>query len=189
MNKQEIRKQMQELLRSQILSLPVLSEGVAQGILESDAYKKAEVVLAYMSLPDEVDLSNVIDHACNNNKKVFVPRVDRNSSYMDFYEYDEASIEEGSFGIEEPSEKGTIFNLEKTDFPSETSILILVPGRAFTKTGNRLGRGKGYYDTYLSRLKKSAYKNICMAGVCFESQILEELPVESHDFTMDMIFS
>jgi 5-formyltetrahydrofolate cyclo-ligase len=59
--------------------------------------------------------------------------------------------------------------------------VILVPGVAFTRAGQRLGRGGGYYDRLLSALPAKAVR----LGVCFELQIVDELPSEPHDMRVD----
>ena len=66
--------------------------------------------------------------------------------------------------------------------------LMLVPGMAFTEDGKRLGRGKGYYDTYLTKAKNnqiSATKTIALA---FKEQIVTDIPVDDHDFFIDSVF-
>lgn len=60
--------------------------------------------------------------------------------------------------------------------------VIIVPGMAFDKEGHRLGRGKGYYDKYLSLLDKN-YK----IGICFPWQITENIPLDSHDMCVDEV--
>jgi 5-formyltetrahydrofolate cyclo-ligase len=59
--------------------------------------------------------------------------------------------------------------------------LILVPGVAFDLQGNRLGRGKGFYDRLLAEIRG------VKCGVAFEEQIVDEIPVGSHDAAMDFI--
>jgi 5-formyltetrahydrofolate cyclo-ligase len=61
--------------------------------------------------------------------------------------------------------------------PPEEIDLILVPGLAFTRDGQRLGRGGGFYDRYLASLPPRAMK----LGICFQCQMLESLPSEEHD--------
>lgn len=61
--------------------------------------------------------------------------------------------------------------------------LLIVPGLGFTKSGERLGRGKGFYDRFLEN-----YQGIKIALV-FEEQLLEELPVEEHDINVDYVVS
>jgi 5-formyltetrahydrofolate cyclo-ligase len=82
----------------------------------------------------------------------------------------------GIYGIAEPT--GEIF----TDYAAID--FIVVPGVAFDAKGNRLGRGKGYYDRLLPRIP-SAYK----AGICFPFQLVEEVPAESFDIRMDIIIT
>ena len=70
----------------------------------------------------------------------------------------------------------------------EEKTLILVPGVAFTKDGNRLGRGKGFYDIYLSKIiENCGKKNCCFMGVCFDVQKMDFLPIDIHDVKMDKV--
>ena len=64
--------------------------------------------------------------------------------------------------------------------------LILVPGMAFTENGHRLGRGKGYYDTYLQKAK-SVGVNPKTLALAFNEQILSEIPVNDHDYNIDRV--
>lgn len=63
--------------------------------------------------------------------------------------------------------------------------LVLVPGLAFTREGNRMGRGGGFYDRLLTGRAKDAYK----LGICFASQLLESIPTEEHDALLDAVIS
>lgn len=93
---------------------------------------------------------------------------------MRFYDYDPASMNDsGSFGISEP-EATALCCPEEIDF-------IIVPGVAFTAAGMRLGRGKGFYDKYLSQPGFRAFK----AGVCYPHQVVEELPADPFDIPVD----
>jgi len=65
--------------------------------------------------------------------------------------------------------------------PDVTPDLIVLPGLAFSRTGDRLGRGKGFYDKYLSN-----YRGVKI-GVCFSDQLEDEIPTESHDIVLDYI--
>ena len=94
---------------------------------------------------------------------------------MDFYPYDPTAMEIGSFGISEPQTEVAID-------PSEIDVII-VPGVAFTLSGVRCGRGKGYYDKYLSRNGFRAIK----ISVCYKEQLAEEIPSEPHDILMDCV--
>lgn len=73
---------------------------------------------------------------------------------------------------------------EELDLPFMPD-LILVPGLAYSKHGHRLGRGGGFYDRLLAGRAKQALK----MGVCFDLQLLEKLPQEQHDASVDIVIS
>ena len=185
MTKQELRIQIKNILHSHKLDFKSESFRICKKIISSDLYKTAKIILSYMALPDEVDLSQILIQAQNDGKRIFVPKVHPDTAkmiQMDFFEITQnVSIVSGSFGILEPDSSSIPFDY--TDFQNE-NVLILVPGRAFTQTGERLGRGKGYYDSFL----KNKPQNCITAGVCFHFQIVDEIPVEPHDFKMDFMF-
>jgi len=177
MDKKELRKQIKESLTQNKSTLPGLSKTICEHILNSEQYIKADSILAYMALPDEVDLFPVIQDALHTSKKIYLPKVDPASPHMEFYQYTKAEQTcTGAFGIQEP-DITVPFKL------CSKNTLVLVPGRGFTSDGCRLGRGKAYYDTYFGDLKGK----VVLAGVCFGLQLLPQLPVESHDVFMDFI--
>ena len=64
--------------------------------------------------------------------------------------------------------------------------MMILPGSAFDKSGNRAGYGKGYYDRYL----EDCHNNITKVGVCFSIQMLKQLPdVKSTDIPMDYVIN
>ena len=197
MTKAEVRKQIKAVLQENVALLPVLSEKICKKIIDSPEYKTADVVFAYMALPDEVDLTPVIEDALGIGKKVFIPRIIPGTDLMEFFQLQAgAKAGAGSYGILEPQEDWPKFNFDKRGQTPNINeqILVLTPGRAFTLAGQRLGRGKGFYDTFFADLKKwqngaGAGSSICIAGVCFGCQVVKELPVESHDIEMQIVFT
>ena len=109
-------------------------------------------------------------------KRIVVPRVE--GDVMRFYEYDPQTLCPGAFGIAEPGPAARLCD------PSEID-LVIVPGTAFTASGIRCGRGRGYYDKYLSLPGVHAVK----VGVCFAHQLVGELPAEPHDVAMDYVIT
>ena len=209
MTKAEVRKQIKEKLTNIKTGLPSQSRKICDIILASGRYTSCTTLLAYMPLADEVDIQPVITDALNKRKKVFLPRVFPDTNKMEFYRYEaDTKTSSGSFGIQEPeADDAKSFSrfLEKmsineyspaahssnfVDIPepsqSEEHILVLVPGRAFTKSGKRIGRGKGFYDIYLSSLPQIF--DIKKSGVCFSEQLLAELPTTPDDIMMDNVF-
>ena len=157
------------------------SAAICDKIINSAQFQSASIILAYMALPDEADLTEVIHSALAQRKRVYIPKVNPETSTMDFYQYN-GETQTGTFNIQEPvsTDKKNLFCPEAEMEPT----LVLVPGRAFTKDGKRLGRGKGYYDKYLARLNKQAG----IAGVCLQFQLVGDLPADEHDIRMDFIF-
>lgn len=187
MNKPEIRNYINSLITSHQNELQKYSDVIQNKIVGSNEYKNADLLIAYMALPDEVILSSVITQALADGKKVYLPHVFPKSTKMEFYEYTEdTKTFIGEYNITEPEldSKKVLFS---STLNTASNILALIPGRAFTKNGNRLGRGKGFYDIYFEDLAEN--KNLTLAGVCFPFQIVEELPHEENDIDMDLIFT
>ena len=195
MTKAEIRKE----IKSRIAALPAeelkaQSDALCAKLLASDDYISCTTLLAYMPLPDEADITPVISDALENNKQVFLPRITPGTNQMEFYRYDATTrAAEGSFGITEPEacEERNFLRFLNTPSPehSQQKILMLVPGRAFTKDGRRLGRGKGFYDIYFSRLAAiTNLKDIKKSGVCLACQLTADLPTTPDDILMDDLF-
>ena len=189
LDKQEIRKEIKKIFSENEAGLAQKSLEICGKIIESLEYKAADTIFAYMALPDEVDLNPVILDALKNGKNVAVPKIiSQIDGIIKFFFLDKTKklteqTATGTYDIQEPDET----NPATLDTSHKT--LILVPGRAFTKDGDRLGRGKGYYDRFLSNaLCRCARNNVVLAGVCFDFQIKKSLPVDDRDFKMDIIF-
>ena len=136
----------------------------------------AKTIVAYYSLPDEVDTHRLIDDLLADGKTVYLPKVISDEE-MVLCRYTGAdSLREGAFGIMEPV---------GAPIPAEEVIdVVLVPGMAFDASGNRLGRGKGYYDRFLKTL---ATPRPHLIGVCFDFQKVEVVPTTSCDVKVDVV--
>jgi len=113
-------------------------------------------------------------------RSVYLPRTLSDSS-MTFVKLGpdwDSSLQPGNFGIPEPT------GSEIYDPACAGSTLVLVPGLAFDKDGNRLGRGKACYDIFLGHQRLAAAIKV---GVCWSLQLVDNLPTESHDVMMDWI--
>lgn len=148
------------------------AEEVFEQLEKTAAFLLADKILMYHSLPDELQTIAFLKK-WGSRKKFFLPRV--NGVNLDILPYDQTRLELGSFQIEEPTGD------DLTD-PSEIE-LIIVPAVAFDRNGNRLGRGKGFYDRLLQTT--SATK----IGVGYDFQLIEEIPAEPHDIPMDMVIT
>ncbi len=128
-------------------------------------YRKAQTVMLYMPVKGEADVTGLL---CD--KKVFLTPV---TDGDDIYACRVGELVKGVFGVMEPAVK-EVFDKEKID-------LVLVPGVAFDKKGNRMGFGKGYYDRFLENI------NALKIGVCHSFQLVDSVPSEKHDVKMDII--
>ena len=186
MTKAEVRKYIKSLIPTDKYIIEELSQNLCSKIEKADFFIKAPLILAYMPLKDEVDLRPLFKKAFLLNKKLALPRIIPGTNLMDFYLTDEKlCVKTGSFEILEPQaeEKNLI---RPDDLPDHT--LILVPGRAFTEKGCRLGRGKGFYDIWLSKIHSDKKNRLHIAGVCFPQQIVEKLPCDEDDIMMNSMF-
>ena len=138
-----------------------------------EAFGAARTVGVFCSLPDEPDTAETLAR-WSAAKRIVVPRVEGDA--MRFYDYAPGELCRGAFGIAEPSVA------ERPCDPAEIDFIV-VPGVAFTAAGARMGRGRGYYDKYLSQPGFRGVK----AGVCYAHQLVGELPVEPHDVFMDYV--
>lgn len=149
---------------------------VCDSLLSNARLCSSDVILMYYPLPDEVDVTSVISYLYERHKTVLLPKVVSDTE-MTIHRYcGEDSLVVGAYGIKEPC--GEVFdNVGDID-------LAVVPGMAFDCNGNRLGRGKGYYDRFLSRAC-----NIYKVGVCFPFQMVDYVPCGKDDVRMDEIIS
>ncbi|MBQ0080533.1 MAG: 5-formyltetrahydrofolate cyclo-ligase [Alistipes sp.] len=171
MDKKTLRQQIKEkLLRSTVDKRTARSETLCRNLLKLNDITKASVIAVYMELYDEISLEYFRKNIAG--KTICIPKVE--GEVMNFYPFDGSTIQ-GSFDIEEPCS-------EKKVDPSKIDVMI-VPGRAFSLDGSRLGRGRGYYDKYISQPSFHALT----IGVCFSEQISDEIPTEEHDKKMDML--
>ncbi|MFI3293309.1 MAG: 5-formyltetrahydrofolate cyclo-ligase [Rikenellaceae bacterium] len=173
-----MKKTIRRAMRTKNLSIDKeLRENYANEIfmaIESDElFKNATTIALYASLSDELPTDTIINR-WSQTKRILLPRIGEDCA-MEFYQYYISDIESGAYGILEP----------QGDYPIYIADidLIIVPGVAFTLDGKRLGRGKGYYDRYLSRADFRAHT----IGVCYAHQILDDLPTEEHDVVLDMV--
>ncbi len=151
------------------------SKEIYMKLVNLENFNKAKVIGIYYSTSNEVDTSLIVNRLLNNKKIVCFPKVE--GDVINFYKVNSITdlTNTSIFGIKEP--KGDTFTLIN---PLDID-LIIIPGIAFDKKLNRLGHGKGYYDKYLK--KTNAYK----IGICFSSQICDNLIVDNNDVKMDLI--
>lgn len=172
--KKLLRKQIKEIKKNQDESrLMTASRILFEQLEKHPHFIAARTVLLYHSLSDEVHTHDFVER-WHTRKQILLPVVQGEELILRHYTGKDC-LAIGCFHIEEPT--GPTF----TDFYQID--LAIIPGVAFDRRGNRLGRGKGYYDKLLPQL--SSY-NI---GVCYQFQAQEEIPSESFDIRMDEVWT
>lgn len=136
------------------------------------AFMMADNVLLYHSLPDELSTREFFD-SLPSDKHYYLPRV--NGLDLEILPYEKSRLHLGAFRIEEPDGDDTV-DIDSID-------LIVVPAVAYDRRGNRLGRGKGYYDRLLS------HSRAITVGVCYGFQLVDEIDAEEHDIPVDFVIA
>lgn len=173
MDKRELRKKI-KALRTMLSEAEKASaaEEVFSRLEQTAAFLMADKILMYHSLPDELSTHSFLKK-WGGRKHFFLPRV--NGVNLDILPYNESRLELGAFHIEEPTGEDCV--------DSEEIELIVVPAVAYDRAGNRLGRGKGFYDRLLSTTRATKI------GVGYDFQLVECIPAEEHDVPVDMVIT
>jgi len=134
---------------------------------------RAHHVGLYAGQADEVPAQQL---AAELGDRAAFARFEPGTRLLSFHGVSHAQLVAGPMGILQPSAEAPAVPLSELD-------LIVVPGAAFTRSGARVGRGGGYYDTTLAAARPAALR----VGVCFECQLARELPMEPHDLFVDWV--
>ena len=175
--RQQIKKKLLEQSREDRASR---SWAIVEKALKLLAFQRANCVHFYMSLPTEVDTEFLIDRSLSTGKRVVLPITDTINRELHWYEIKNRAqdLKRGALGIFEP-------NTAVARKFNDKAQCIFVPGMVFDKKNNRIGRGAGFYDKFLSRLSPDVYK----VGLAFSFQVLPEIPVNAHDVRLDEVIT
>jgi 5-formyltetrahydrofolate cyclo-ligase len=152
------------------------SKQIKHRLFRTKIFQKAKVVMFYIAFDGEVNTAEMIKAAKKSGKIVAVPvckkgRVTLRPCLLN----DTLGLKKGAYGICEPA-------VEVSVDPKDLG-LVIVPGLAFDKRGARLGRGKGCFDRFLTRIPK----RVPSIGLAFDFQILPYIPAKKHDVNVDRI--
>lgn len=181
-----------------------MSMELKEQFCQLEAYREAECIYAYMSYNEEVRTMPIIEQAWADGKRVAVPKTyasgakknSKGEAIPDFMEFiyirsmDDCT--KGYMGIPEPKdaicgidEVGDL-DLSKAQIAEEKKVLLLMPGLAFDRSGNRIGYGGGFYDKYLHSHREVAFT---LVALCFDFQMYDTVPTKAHDEKMDLIIA
>ncbi|MBT5775110.1 MAG: 5-formyltetrahydrofolate cyclo-ligase, partial [Dehalococcoidia bacterium] len=142
-----------------------------------DGFAAAQVVHTYVGVGSEVTTLPLIEQLLEHGIRIACPRV-ANGNHLEHREIRSTNdLVEGAMKLLEPDPQRC------PELPISLIDLVLVPGLAFTRSGHRLGYGRGYYDRLLARSEATAI------GLAFDAQLLNELPEETHDRAVDIVIT
>jgi 5-formyltetrahydrofolate cyclo-ligase len=175
--KSDLRTQIRERLKKISLAVRTVESMDLCARLEPQL-QSAHTILFYAPLADELDVWPLLEKLLKTSKVCALPAFDETTQFYSARRIMnlETDIFTGKFGVSEPG-------LECAEIPLDQFDLVLAPGMAFDFTGNRLGRGKGFYDRILA--KASGIK----CGVAYDFQLLESVPAEAHDEQVTFVFT
>jgi len=171
--KQGLRSYMRNMKKRQDpAQLEMQSEKIMEMLEKAPVFQKAQTVMFYSSLPDEVRTTAFIEK-WRNKKRIILPTV-VGDDIVPVELTSDTTFAVGDFNILEPQNRPYAGGYD----------LIVVPGVAFDPVGNRLGRGRGYYDRFLSQ-----HKEVEKIGICFDFQVVEKVPTDPNDIPMDAVLT
>ena len=159
---------------------------IVDKLLKTPEYLSSQRISVYLHMKNEVQTYEILKHALNSGKNVFIPKyVESNMDMVrlnSLKDYDD--LPETSWHIKQPSDEDC--NRENA-LNSGGLDLIIVPGVAFTLNGDRMGHGKGYYDTYINKISQLCHPYLI--GLAFNVQICESIPLSEHDKQLDKVLT
>lgn len=152
-----------------------MSRSIMERLFDLEEFHNAKTVAFYLSKKDEVDTWAMVEEAAQG-KEVLLPIVKEKSLKFVYYEKN-GKMRRGPYGIMEPVGE---------EFAGGIMDLMVVPLAAADRGGNRIGMGKGYYDRYLNG---EGPKPKVLAGLCFDFQVMGNVPAEAHDVPLNIIIT
>ncbi len=176
------KKALRQELRAKLSAIPPeelqrRSAAACQLLCQQEEYARAQTLMIFLSTPHEVDTQTLALQAWADQKTVLAPRVAWDQRRMLPVEIHSlvGGLEEGYMGIREP--------VEGIPVPVSEIDLVVVPGLGFDEQGNRLGRGRGFYDRFLSH---PDFRGVACA-LALELQVVPAIPVGPSDVGVDML--
>ena len=176
------KKQLRSRLRNSLNHLTEsrrsdMSKKACRALIDTEQFRRASVIMFFLSMPREIDTTAAILNAWQNQKIVAVPKVSPHQKHMIPIRIHslESGISTDQRGLRNP--------VTGPPVPPEDIQLVVTPGLAFDKNGNRLGRGASYYDRFFAAKQLNAAK----CGFAFSCQIMNDVPVENHDQKVDLL--
>ncbi|MEN9713954.1 MAG: hypothetical protein RLZZ164_618 [Actinomycetota bacterium] len=173
--KQQLRAELRTQRQGRVEN-PEFDERLSQQLGQLCLDQKARTVAAYFPIQFEPNIRGFLDWALHNDIKLMLPSVSGSDLHWVYFD---GKTEFGQLGFEEATGKPA--KLTEAD-------LIFVPALAVDLIGNRLGKGKGYYDRSLAAVF-AGRKRPKVVAVVFENEVLLSVPAEPHDHPIDGVIT
>lgn len=148
-------------------------------LINSEFYRNADVIFAFVSFRSEVDTHRFISYAIEDKKTICVPKIRSKQRGMELFRIESLSdLEPGFFGVLEPKDTCPEANIGDID-------LVLMPGMAFDREGGRVGYGGGFYDKFLVEMGRKVHS----IALAYDFQVLDEVPMDSRDIPIDGVIT
>ncbi|XP_069567579.1 5-formyltetrahydrofolate cyclo-ligase [Brachyistius frenatus] len=162
---------------------------VSQMLFKHPKYVSSQRIAVFLSMGDEVCTREILQDMFKWGKSCFIPRYESSgSSHMDMLKLnslqDMETLPLTSWNIRQPS----VDDQRREEALAAGGLdLILMPGLGFDRFGRRLGRGKGFYDTYLERCSRHPRGKPYTVALAFKEQLCQEIPVDHNDVLIDEV--
>ena len=168
--RQAIRQQKRAMSQEEIVSR---SQALGELFVKSQAYQEAKTIYGYLPYNQEVRTVPMLEQALKDGKRVAVPKVYGDTMRFIYLE-DLSAVEKSNMGIPEP--------IADAPVAEDKTALVLMPGLAFTKKGDRMGYGGGFYDRFLAEEPEHP-----TLALCYDFQMVDSLPTEAFDIPVDTV--
>ncbi len=178
MDKQRLRQQIRTQLKAITPQQRIdMSHKACKNLVDTPEFRNANTIMAFLSMPHEIETAPFILYAWQHNKTIAVPKISWQQRHM-------IAVVINSLETGIATEAGGLKNpVTGIPVPIEDIELVVTPGLAFDNKGNRLGRGGSYYDRFFSNEKLHATK----CAFAFAEQMVNEVPIVESDRPVDMI--
>ncbi len=177
-----VKRDLRQRLRKVLTAIPpdqvqAKSAACCKRLIAQPEYTKSEIIMVFLSLPHELDTTPLALRAWQDRKRVLAPKVSWEQRRMLPIEIHSLThdLVEGAMDIREP--------VAGVPIPVSMIDLVIVPGLGFDAHGNRLGRGRGFYDRFLAHPEFCGIK----CAIAFEEQLCSEIPSNPLDVNVDML--
>ncbi len=151
--------------------MKIASKQIQKNLKRIESYRTAQTIASYYSICSEVRTQDIMQEIISDGKTLALPKID--NDMLVFYNVKKfEDLEEGEFGIMEPKQNCPV--VDKFD-------IVLVPAVAMTRTGQRLGYGKGFYDRFL------AGKNITSVALTYSRLVVKHIPRSNNDVQINWV--